>query len=893
MKRRLPLVKQLTAVTLAAAMLMPAGIAGAETSLKQSFPDVKSDHWSLKYVTKLALTGIVQGDGAGNFNPDQNVTQEDAVIMAIRMMGLEDEAKSAKTEYILPVTVRADAKPYVNMAFDRGLILPSETQESTGKTWGSQPATREWVARLVVRAMGKESDAEKLVNTPSVFTDSKEMTPANVGYINAAAALGIVNGFDDGSFQPKVSVTRSQMAAFLSRADSYLPSHSSRMMNGYVVDMNDKSITIQSKDGQVTSLELSGSAVYFSPKSESKPTDRSAVEPSFEVTVIQEKGVAYYVEVTDDQVRVDTYEGKLTDVNLSTQKITLNMNGASEVYDMESFVSVVDKEGKGLSLGSLVKGSLLQIKRNGMVQGAKISQIIVKQEPTLRKIEGFFEETKAGAIIVSNKANGNLEEYTLSEDVPVQLLDQPSVLTALYKGDEVTVHVMDGIVTAIYITYKAVDAVDEGKLVQADASKMIVTVQKSDGKFATYNFSDSINVVIQGLALPGLKDLVADSDNVKLELKENRVVRIIVQNRNIQPNVVATVISFDSKENVVTVKDEYGAYKAYQLSNSVNIEYDEMVVSVANFLDSFPVGTKVNLTINGDKLLAVKVATKFEGVVSAKTVSGITITDDATGTSMYFKLDTLPVVDVAYKTTATISDIKVGDPVRVQLNYAKDAVGRIQLKKTIQYKIYNKDASAGTLKLVDADGNVQSYSTKDKYSFTKKDGKAVKIENVNIDDYVLINYVGSTIDSMISLDTVVGKITAIDKAATEMTVEGYNGTKEVYSLKSGVKVTLNSNVSTSISALEVGNRVQFFEESNGAMNVTVLAGEKRSVWYYEPLTRNISFKSRTLNDTVTYKLRKDAYIHQGTELFEPGYLVENDTVTVYVLGGDIIELEKN
>lgn len=72
--------------------------------------------------------------------------------------------------------------------------------------------TREEVAVMIAKAKGLNSTP---VDTD--FSDVKK-TNKNSGYIQAAKDLGIINGYEDGTFRPNAKVTRGHMAAFISRA---------------------------------------------------------------------------------------------------------------------------------------------------------------------------------------------------------------------------------------------------------------------------------------------------------------------------------------------------------------------------------------------------------------------------------------------------------------------------------------------------------------------------------------------------------------------------------------------------------------------------------------------------------------------------------------------------
>jgi hypothetical protein len=237
------------------------------------FADVSPQHWAIKHITKLASLGIIQGYDKAEFKPENSVTQQEAIVMAIRMMGLENEVAKIKSDPVLPVVVDSFFKPYIAYAFDKGLITIKEETEgtATNKTaWGARPASREWVAKVVVRTIGKETLAQSQASTASTFKDAKDFSSWAVGYVNAAVALKIVNGIDDNNYQPTGTVTRAQMATFLSRADKELTQRSERVVIGYVMSMKDNKITIQNDKGQSSDYTMNVGTVIYNAKDDSR-----------------------------------------------------------------------------------------------------------------------------------------------------------------------------------------------------------------------------------------------------------------------------------------------------------------------------------------------------------------------------------------------------------------------------------------------------------------------------------------------------------------------------------------------------------------------------------------------------------------------------------------------
>ena len=188
------------------------GFRAAETRLRcrsrsPGFSDVPNNHWARKHITKLNLQGIVQGYD-GKFDPAASVSQQDAVLMALRFTGAAEKV-DPDTQVLFPDSfiVSGYAKPYVMQAIYEGLIEEKEefrlAESEPDKAWGTKPATREWVTKLIIRAIGETASAEAMARDLPAFADASLISDMYVGYVNAAVELGIVKGISADRFAPE------------------------------------------------------------------------------------------------------------------------------------------------------------------------------------------------------------------------------------------------------------------------------------------------------------------------------------------------------------------------------------------------------------------------------------------------------------------------------------------------------------------------------------------------------------------------------------------------------------------------------------------------------------------------------------------------------------------
>ena len=58
-----------------------------ETQSVYKYPDVSETHWAYQYIKSAKACGIIEGDENGNFNPENNVTNEEVIKMVVALLG--------------------------------------------------------------------------------------------------------------------------------------------------------------------------------------------------------------------------------------------------------------------------------------------------------------------------------------------------------------------------------------------------------------------------------------------------------------------------------------------------------------------------------------------------------------------------------------------------------------------------------------------------------------------------------------------------------------------------------------------------------------------------------------------------------------------------------------
>lgn len=179
------------------------------------FADMQK-HWAQADVLAAANQGWMLGIASDRFAPDAALTRAEAATIIVRVLGLKSEASSVLSASFSDVSATHWAWQDIRLAKMSGLIQGI----SSDRFAPDQIMTREQMSVLLSRALDLTSQVgggAAAKGFPDVPAGSW-----SAGAIAAMSSNGLVDGFADGTFRPRASLTRAEMAALLSRAQPLL-----------------------------------------------------------------------------------------------------------------------------------------------------------------------------------------------------------------------------------------------------------------------------------------------------------------------------------------------------------------------------------------------------------------------------------------------------------------------------------------------------------------------------------------------------------------------------------------------------------------------------------------------------------------------------------------------
>ncbi|MBR3560024.1 MAG: S-layer homology domain-containing protein [Oscillospiraceae bacterium] len=155
---------------------------------------------------KLVNWGVVRGYPDGGLHPERNLTRAEFVAMVNRAYGYKNTGATPFVDVASGAWYADDIGIAYNAHYFNGI---SPRQAGPEKT-----LTREQAMVLLARNMRLDPIAGEVTE----FRDGRDFSEWGRGYARAAADVGLVTGYSDGSFRPNNNITRGEMAYMLQRA---------------------------------------------------------------------------------------------------------------------------------------------------------------------------------------------------------------------------------------------------------------------------------------------------------------------------------------------------------------------------------------------------------------------------------------------------------------------------------------------------------------------------------------------------------------------------------------------------------------------------------------------------------------------------------------------------
>jgi len=170
----------------------------------KKFTDLAGFKWAEEAIHSLREKGIVNGKTDDTFAPADNITRAEFAKMTVEAFGLKRIGLGYEFKDVAATDWFFEA---VLSAYENGVINGTGNDNFAP----SENITRQDAAVILYRA----SEKKLALSGEKEFKDSGEVSDYARNAVSVFGANGIINGFEDGSFAPKMPITRAQAAVII------------------------------------------------------------------------------------------------------------------------------------------------------------------------------------------------------------------------------------------------------------------------------------------------------------------------------------------------------------------------------------------------------------------------------------------------------------------------------------------------------------------------------------------------------------------------------------------------------------------------------------------------------------------------------------------------------
>jgi hypothetical protein len=566
--------------------------------LKLEFQDVYMD-WARQHIASLVAKGVFEGYTDGTFKPNKPVTRLEAIVTAVRLMDLRDEAeseekRSAALHFKDANKIGDWARGYVAVALENDLFFETED-----KLQPEKPADRLWVTTLLVKALDLEDEARAKMTAKLDFKDAAAIPAGSVGYVAVAVEKGIVKGYANNTFRPNSPVTRAEIAAFLDRAGDLMPEY----RQGGILKSAVKDNRLTLTNG--TEYEVDDDAyVFYNEKrialEELKAGDR--------VSFITYNDVIIFIKLIEkaenaDDGAVETFRGTLSS-GVVSDKLRLYVNGKLETVTIHKD-TVIYRGGVKAAASALKVGDTVQVRvKDGAAERIDVETPIEEKDHVYGSIAKVNEDGRKLAIL-SGKAGGT---YEVEDDAQIFRKDKIADLDDLRAGDLVLAILDDDddiVYIQVVVPNDADAVVSHSGIVSAKVDDGLLSVY-AGGELKQFRISDDAVIFRNGVRVNASE--LKQGDQVTFHAAKNAVKFLVVTERAEEGRYVSgtiTAISDDGDEIELRVN---GISRDFEIDDDALIFRGETKADV----DDLRVGDEVFVRVKDGELTYIQVTKPIE-----------------------------------------------------------------------------------------------------------------------------------------------------------------------------------------------------------------------------------------------------------------------------------------
>lgn len=560
-------------ISLAAAAAVCSSMAYT-TAFAAKFADVTDANygWAVEAVDSMAADKIILGYEDGTFRPANTVTKLESLVLAARILGVND---SANKEIISVFTEKygADIEKYDiaygsnELAFllGKNIISTSELADYVGSSNASQGLKRYELAVLLTKAMGAEETVKKNLASVLDYADESSIPSFAKKYVEYVTEQGLMQGMSATEFSPNTEVTRAQMAVVLYKLknNAGFESFSAIVTN---VDSLLGVIKLKGKDDEPYGYTVKDDVAL---RFEGEKIALDDVSIGYECVITTKKASLFSIDFITPDVE-ESFRGSISSIknNSKTGTSTIKFNkfldsGDKEVVEYTTAENVnVTYEGEKGTVTALKSGDYAEV----TLKKGKITLIAAK--PKTETVKGTVKEiytSDLGVYVKLTDVDDKEVSYIAGSDITVNKNGTASAgLSEVRTGDSVSMTLEYGFITKIIATSKTSNT--NGFIEEINISASPSVKIKLNGESKTYPLSSDVVITVNGTS-GTIYDLRL-STTAKITLESDTIVKIDTSPIETITQITGTVDLVNASYGLVQMT-YYDAVTAQNITQSV------------------------------------------------------------------------------------------------------------------------------------------------------------------------------------------------------------------------------------------------------------------------------------------------------------------------------------
>jgi len=845
----------------------------------KSYQDMDESHWAIKHITKLNIREVITGYEDGTFRPDARVTQLEAVLMAVRNMEADEAIASIDSTQPLNISVPEWAeqkfKEELLFAIQKGLIVPSENNFKAGSD-----ASRSWITQLMVRMIGKETEASLLAyQTPNV-EDYADIPAWALGYVNAGIKYNLISGFPNNTFKPLQAVTRAQASSMLSKSEPYL--NLENIKQGTILGISGSFLTV-SVNGLVQNLPINDDISIFG--EDSRLCTVSALKPNDTVEFMDDGSELQYIAVLSEGASTTKLSGTVLHTMLDDNLMVLK-DAQDKVHSKtwDDSAICIDQYGQSYDFLYITAGSQVELSLNA--QGIITTAVIYHTGGVVGDGGVIVDIVPNQQLIVLKNSSGNFNSYLYDSALAVIISGvRFPTIDDLQVGDEVKVTADGSFITEIELLNPQQELSLSGTVAVVSAEKHLLIVE-ADKMLHTYILASDAEITIPGVNSAFLSDITVD-DQVTLNIENGLITAVTVNNRSFQSTQTGTIVAVDTDNEIIIFDDTNEGLQTFELSPAIEIIIDDETDCDISDLEK---DMKASFEILNDKIIYLEVDNSIIGTVLTLNADRRIISLETSDSSMEIYVIASSVdVDIEDVSRPDLEDIDSGDIVKLTLE--DDVVTEIDVEKAYFYEVEKIYESSSRLRVEDEDGDSKSLYLTNQVELSIPDISSPDIENFNAGDTVKCTFMGHSLQQVELVPIIAGTVSAINTYSQTVSIFSFDKKYYNYKFDSDCSVVDSNRYYNTLSALSVGDRLKIKEESDGDTTF-YLMNEVTASFVNTNLSGDKVYISQYSTSYIYYELASTCYIHSGSTDISIRNLKENDVIDLYIVDDLVYEINK-